>query len=102
MPIPTPCIESRTPSQSHNERPAIAPPTGPPGIQGSHKPYEDVPHHICAQRGASSPKANIGKIQEWDLLSWAKIKSITTQIPTKKMIASTAIAHGGAYFELQR
>lgn len=80
----------------------MAPPTGPPGIQGSHRPYEDVPHHICAQRGANSPNANIGRIQEWDLLSWAKTRSMRIQMPTKKMTAKIAIAYFGAYLELQR
>src|SRR5262245_2971373 len=102
MPKPTPWIASKTPSQSHRARPASAPATGPPGIQGTHSPKPDVAHSICAQRGAPRPMAKMGTIHEWLFDRCPNSARKPAHTPTKKAKTSRVTAHVGAYVELHR
>lgn len=96
MPKPTPCTASRTPSQSHSVRPARAPATGPPGIQGTQRPKPEVPQSIWAQRGAPRPMAKMGRIQECARESLEKMKSSAIQTKRKKTRTRRAMVHWGA------
>lgn len=64
--LPTPCKASRHPNHNQRLRPASALATGPPA-HGTYSPILLVPHSSCAHRGAPSPIAKTGRIQEWEV-----------------------------------
>jgi len=64
--VPTPCKASKHPNHSQRLLPATALAMGPPA-HGTYCPMLLVPHSICAHRGAPSPMAKTGRIQEWEV-----------------------------------
>ena len=101
MPNPTPCTASRTPSQSQSVRPTKAPAMGEPA-HGTHSPIPEVPHSIWHHRGAPSPTAKIGRIQEWEVERVPKMIRKAAQTKTKKKTTKIATAQAGACLLDQR
>jgi len=95
IPKPTPCNASSTPSHSQRHLPKSADVSAEPA-HGRYCPAADVPHSIWHQRGAPSPMAKTGRIQECDFESLDRKMRMAVQMTMKKAITSKAMAHPGA------